>query len=97
MKAALLVTGSGAIMYLTSHDSVVDQGLIDKFRAKGITKFIAYEVNLEEAKKRYGGHFDIVTRDLNETDDLRILDYDGSRAFSMFSFAEMGEPISHEG
>ncbi|MFC1671462.1 cytosolic protein, partial [Spirochaetota bacterium] len=66
------------------------------FEAKGISKFIAYEVSIEEAKNRYGGHFDIVIRDLRETDDLRILDYDGSRAFKMFSFKELGEPFMHE-
>ncbi len=96
MKAALLLTGNGALIYLTSHDSIVDQPLIDKFRAKGIPKFIAYEIDVEDAKKRYGAHYDMVIRDLKESDDLRILDYDGSRAFKLFSFSEMGQPVMHE-
>ena len=86
MKAGLLITGSGSLIYLTSHSNFMDDSLIEKFDSKGINKFIAYEVSADEAKKRYGGHFDIVIRDLRETDDLRILDYDGSRSFSMFSF-----------
>jgi hypothetical protein len=69
---------------------------VEKFKAKGITKFIAYEVPLEEVKKRYGGHYDLVVQDLYETDDLRILDYEGARAFKTFSFSEMGEPVFHE-
>ncbi len=96
MKAGLLLTGSGALIFLTSHEKITDEALIAKFKAKGITKFIAYEVPLEEAKKRYAGHYDLVVQDLNETDDLRILDYQGPRAFNTFSFSEMGEPLLYE-
>ncbi|MBN2159462.1 MAG: cytosolic protein [Spirochaetes bacterium] len=96
MKAGLLLTGNGALMYLTSHPSHVDETLVGKFKSKGITKFIAYEVPVDEARRRYGGHFEAVVSDLKETDDLRILDYDGSRAFGMFSFKELGQPYIHE-
>ena len=96
MKAGLITTGSGALIYLTSHEEYMDEDLIRKLRAKGITKFVAYEVPVDEAKRRYGGHFDKVTQDLNESDDLRILDIDGSRAFRMFSFNEMSEPFMYE-
>jgi len=96
MKAGLLLTGNGALIYLTSHASFMDDELIKKLSSKGINKFIAYEIPVDEAKKRYGGHFDVVVRDLRETDDLRILDYDGSRAFRMFSFKELGTPFLHE-
>lgn len=96
MKAGLLLTGNGALIYLTSHVSFMDDELVKKLSNKGITKFIAYEIPVDEAKKRYGGHFDVVVRDLRETDDLRILDYDGSRAFRMFSFKELGTPFLHE-
>lgn len=97
MKAGLLLTGSGALIYLTSHKGYVDDRLIEKFATKGITKFIAFELPVEEAKRRYANHFNIVMQDLRETDDLRILDYNGTRAFNMFSFDELGTPIMHEG
>ncbi|HOF14533.1 MAG TPA: hypothetical protein PLH80_11250 [Spirochaetota bacterium] len=96
MKAGLIISGSGALIYLTSYDSFMNDKLKEKFAAKGINKFIAYEIPVEEAKKRYGGHFDIVVSDLHESDDLRILDYDGSRAFKLFSFQELGKPIYQE-
>ena len=96
MKAGLIVTGSGALIYLTSHPEFMDESLIQKFESKGITKFIAYELPLEETKKRYGRHFDVVVTDLRETDDLRILDYEGCSAFKMFSFKEMSPPITYE-
>ncbi len=96
MKAGLMLYGNGALIYLTSHLRFMDDDLIRKFRNKGITKFLVYEIPVEEAKKRYGNHFDMVVQDLKETDDLRVLDYDGTRAFKMFSFGEMGSPLRHE-
>lgn len=93
MKAGLLLTGSGAIIFLTSYENFQNQQLLQKLASKGIKKFIAYEIPVEEAKKRYGNHFEVVIKDLHETDDLRILDYDGSRAFNMFSFKELRDPI----
>jgi hypothetical protein len=34
--------------------------------------------------------------DVRETDDLRVLDYDGSRAFKLFRFGELGSPLLQE-
>jgi len=39
----------------------------------------------------------VVEKNLDETDDLRVLDFDGQRAFKLFRFAELGSPIVHEG
>ena len=83
-------------MILTSHHSIEDPKLLEKLLAKGIEKFIAYEVPYDLAQIRYGGHFTVVENDLHETDDLRVLDYNGERAFRLFSFAELGRPIVHE-
>ncbi|MFZ5791148.1 MAG: cytosolic protein [Pseudomonadota bacterium] len=96
MKAALLFTGSGPIVILTSHASVTDAQLIAKLRAKGIDKFVAYEIPIDLAKQRYDGHFDMVMRDLSQTDDLRVLDFNGERAFRLFRISELGKPVVHE-
>lgn len=96
MKAFMLYTGSGPLVILTSHASVTDPALLKKLSAKGIDKFVAYELSVESAKERYGGHFDVVIHDLKENDDLRILDYNGERAFRLFHFEEMGAPIPYE-
>jgi len=48
------------------------------------------------AAARYGGHFEVVRRDVHETDDLRVLDFNGDRAFRLFRFSELGPPIMHE-
>ena len=96
MKAYLVFSGSGPIVILTSHPSVEHPVLLEKLQAKGIEKFIAYEIPIDTARSRYGPHFDVVNRDLHETDDLRVLDYSGARAFRLFSFGEIGDPIMHE-
>lgn len=96
MKSFLLMTGSGPTVILTSYESMEDTALLDALQLKGIEKFIAYEVPLDLARKRYGGHFTAVINDWLETDDLRVLDFNGNRAFSLFSFSELGEAHIHE-
>jgi hypothetical protein len=96
MKAILLVTAGGPIVILTSYDSPVAPGLLSKLRAKGIEKFIAYELPLELAKRRYGNHFQVVVNNVDETDELRVLDSDGLRAFRLFRFDELGAPVFYE-
>ncbi|MCP4615524.1 MAG: hypothetical protein GY844_03705, partial [Bradyrhizobium sp.] len=63
---------------------------------KGIEKFIAYEIPIGLARERYGAHFSLVQGDLRQADDLRVLDYDGSRAFKLFRFDELGAPQLQE-
>ena len=96
MKSILLYTGGGPLVILTSHDSVTDSVLLEKLAAKGIEKFVAYDLPVDTVKQRYAGHYEMVQNDLNETDDLRVLDYNGERAFRLFRFDELGEPIFHE-
>jgi len=96
MKAALLFTGSGPLVIVTSHSSLTDPALLGKLRAKGIEKFIAYELAPELAKERYAGHFDVVMKDLHESDDLRELDFNGERAFRLFHLKELGNPVMFE-
>ena len=95
MKAIMLMTGSGPLTVLTSYPSPTDPRLLAKLRAKGIEKFIAYEVPLELAQERYGGHFTIVKQDLKETDDLRVLDYDGHLDPAGRCPAERGRLVHH--
>lgn len=96
MKVAMLFTGSGPIVIITSHDSLTAPALLDKLEAKGIERFLAYEIPLDIAKTRYGGHYRTVINDLRETDDLRVLDYNGERAFGLFRLDELGNPVIHE-
>ena len=96
MKAALLFAGSGPLVILTSHASLTDAPLLEKLHAKGIDKFIAYELPIDLVRERYGNHFQVVLRDLHEADDLRVLDFDGQRAFRLFHLSELSSPILFE-
>ena len=96
MKSGIIFTGTGPILILTSYESFEDAKFIAKLDVKGIKKFIASELPLEKVKEKYGNQFTVVMGDLNQTDDLRVLDYNGYNVFYNFSFADMGKPVYYE-
>ncbi len=93
MKAALIFTGSGPILVLTSFESLESPDFIQRLSARGISKFIAHEVPLEMVHKRYGKRFSVIMSDLSQNDDMRVMDIDGHHVFKSFSFEELGPPI----
>ena len=96
MKAGIFFTGTGPILLLTSYESLNDPNLVSKLATKGIKKFIAYEVEEDQVKKKYGQQYKAILGDLKQSDDLRVLDYDGHHVFYNFSVRELGEPVRHE-
>lgn len=96
MKAGIFFTGTGPILILTTYDALDDSKLTEKLIAKGIKKFIAYEVSEDSVKEKYGLQFKTIMGDLRQTDDLRVLDYDGHHVFYNFSLGELGEPIFYD-
>ena len=96
MKSAIIFTGTGPILILTTYDSLEAPQFLEKLEAKGIGKFIGCEVPMDLVKSRYGTHFSVVMNDIKQTDDLRILDFNGYTVFHNFAFAEWGEPVYHE-
>jgi hypothetical protein len=96
MKAGIFFTRSGAVLILTSYDSLSDAQLVEKLQAKGIDKYIAFEVPMNMVQHRYGQQYKVVMDDLKQEDDLRVLDFDGRRVFQRFGFDEMGQPTYHE-
>jgi hypothetical protein len=96
MKAGIIFTGSGPLLVLTSYDSFTDPKFVEKMQVKGVKKFMGYEVPLDLCQKRYGEHYPVVLNDLRQTDDLRVLDYDGHHIFLTFSFKEWGEQFTYE-
>jgi len=96
MHAAMIFPGSGPLVILTSHEGLEDPVLLERLTGKGITKFIAFPIPIEVVKSKYGVHFDIVCQSLSETDDLRVVDFDGRRAMELLPFSVLGEPIFHE-
>ena len=96
MKAGIIFTGTGPILILTTYESFKDPKLVAKLDVKGIKKYIASELPIEKVKAKYGNHFSVVMGDLNQTDDLRVLDYNGYNVFYNFSFSDMGKPVYNE-
>ncbi len=96
MKAGIIFTGSGPILVITSFNSFTDPGLIEKLNIKGIKKFIAYEISEDMVKEKYGKHYNVIMGDLHQTDDLRVVDYDGHHVLYNFSFKDFGELVQYE-
>ena len=96
MKAGIIFTGSGPILILTTYDSFTCDNFVEKLKTKGINKFIAYEIPIERAKEKYGMHFPIIMNDLKQSDDLRVLDYNGHHIMNNFSFEEMDQLVFYE-
>jgi hypothetical protein len=96
MKALMIITGSGPMLVLSSHETPDNDVFLGKLKAKGIEKFLAWELPIDEVKERYGGHFQTVVNDLHESDDLRVLDVNGHRVFDLFSLGGLGAPMVHE-
>jgi len=96
MKAGIVFTGTGPILILTTYETFEDPKIVENWEQKEINKYIASELPLEKVKKKYGNHYDVIMGDLKQTDDLRVLDYNGYNVFYNFKFSEMGKPVYHE-
>ena len=96
MNVSIIFTGTGPILILTTYESLEDEKLIEKLALKGIKKFIGYEVPLDLVKEKYGQQFDEIMKDVKQTDDLRVLDFDGHKIFYSFSFTDLGAAHLHE-
>ncbi len=93
MRSYILFSGTGPILMLTTYPELANERLLEKLRHKGIVKFIAYEVPLERVRSTYGVPFEVIAADLERTEDIRVLDFNGHHIFSRFSFSELGDPI----
>lgn len=96
MKAVIVFTGTGPILILSSYPSIDDPSFIKKLNAKGIKKFIAFEVPIDQCKDLYGYSYLDIIEDLQDSNDMRILDFDGHHIFKNFSLMKMGPPFIFE-
>lgn len=96
MNAAIVFTGTGPILIVTTFESLEDHKLHEKLRDKGISKFIMREVSVEQVEKRYKGRYKNVADELKSTNDVRVLDYNGNQVLVNFEFPELGQAIEVE-
>ena len=92
-RAFLIFTGTGPILVLSTYPELTDPRLVAKLQYKGISKFIAYEVELDAVRARYGQAFASISRDLDAVEDIRVLDFNGHQIMANFALSELGEPI----
>ena len=97
MKAGIVFTGTGPILILTTYESFSNENFIKKMAQKNIKKFMAVEVPVELCEKRYGQFYTMILNDLHQSDDLRVLDYNGHSVLNTFKFSEWGPELRHEG
>jgi hypothetical protein len=96
MIAGIYFTGTGPILILTTYETLDDPGLVKKLSAKGIRKFIAYEASQKRVKELYKTYYTMISGDLRDEDDFRVLDYDGHNVFHNFSFEDLDSPVFFE-
>jgi hypothetical protein len=96
MKAGIIFSGTGPLVILTSYESFTAPNLVEKLKAKGIKKYLGFELPLDLCQQCYGEHYPVVLQDLRQTDDLRVLDFDGHHIFLTFSFEEFGQEFRYE-
>ncbi len=94
MRSYLIFTGSGPILVVSTYPKLTDERLLQKLRFKGISRFIAYEVDLDALEKIYGEAYEAVVADLaTGGEDLRVLDFNGHQIMANLSLGALGDPI----
>jgi hypothetical protein len=96
-RAYLIFTGTGPILVLSTYPQLTDDRLVGKLRYKGIDKFIAYEVDLDAVGHRYPHSYPSIAADLQNSEDIRVLDFNGHQIMANFSLEELGDPIKYGG
>jgi hypothetical protein len=96
MTGILVLSGSGPLLILSSYPAIDDPALIAKLRAKGLTKFLAWEVPVDHLRDLYGYTFRDIAEQLETVDDMRVLDFDGHRIFLNLSLRDLGQHILFE-
>ena len=95
MKAYIVFSGTGPILILTTYPELVDERLVKKLWYKEIVNFITYDLSVQNALPIYGVPFEVIAADLEKTEDLRVLDFNGHHIFSRFSLSELGDPVKY--
>ena len=97
LRSYLIFTGTGPILVLSTYPKLTDDRLLEKLRYKGIDRFIAYQVDLDEVKSAYPQSFGQAEGDLEGREDIRVLDFNGHQIMANFSVDSLGDPIKFGG
>ncbi len=92
MKGILVFGSGGPLLLLSSYPTIDHPELVEKLHAKGLEKYIAYEVPIDRCRDLYGARYRDIVRDLEANNDMRVLDFDGHHIFLNFSLRSLGIP-----
>lgn len=93
VRSYLMFTGSGPILAISTYPKLTDERLLQKLRFKGISKFLAYQVDMDIVEEQYGQALRDISADLDGVEDLRVLDFNGHQIMANFSLDSLGDPI----
>ena len=96
-RAYIVFTGTGPILVLSTYPELTDERLLKKLRYKGISSFIAYQVEPAAVRQHYAHSYDNIAGDLAQSEDIRVLDFNGHQIMANFSLEQLGEPIKYSG
>ena len=96
MTAFLVFTEGEPLIVATAEEAASDGRLVEYLSRKGIDKFIAHEIDVDQLRDAYGVPFEIVEADIINGRNLRVLDSKGSHAFANVRFADLGKCIWYE-
>ena len=96
MKGILVFSGSGPLLIVSSFPTIDNPYLINRLRAKGLQKFIAWEIPIDHCRDFYGFTYRDIVEDLEEHNDMRVLDFDGHRIFLNFSLRDLQDGVIFE-
>jgi hypothetical protein len=93
MTAFLVFTDFEPLLVMAPRTAAVDGRLVRGLGEKGIQRFIAHEIPLDDLKVRYGVPFEVVESDVRRGGDVRVLDSKGSHVLANVRLADLGPPI----
>jgi predicted dehydrogenase len=96
MKAYVLFTERPPVLIVTAAQSLRDPRLVARLTERGITRFIAHEVPLEQVRRRYGLSFRSVERELADGAAVCVLDHNGAHVLHQLPLASLGKPVRSE-
>lgn len=96
MKGILVFAASGPVLLLSSYDTIDDPQLMGHLQAKGMEKFLAWEVPIARCHELYGYTYRDDAADLETHKGIHVLDNDGHRIFLNFALSELRGGIVYE-
>jgi len=89
MQSLLIFSTSTPILILSTFDDPEDPGLSDKLSEMGFDKFICFQVPLDRTEEIYGNRFKQISDSIEDSRNIRVLDYNGFTAFKNFDIDEL--------